>query len=245
MGWGIIDGWAACGLRCSCRDEDADGFYAADCGGTDCDDADATRFPGQEEACNGIDDDCDGVVADEEADLDADGDPTCGSDCDDDDPTVEGLDHDGDGSSLCDGDCADGDATISPDMPEVPYDGVDQDCDGQDLTDQDGDGFEGGPDGTDCADDNPAIFPDPLPAEGETEVPEQGGHELCFDGRDDDCDGLVGTEDPDCRYVTSLTEADTSYSTTITSSTCSTAGRAPRAGWLLLFVLPALLRRRR
>ena len=246
MGWGIVDGWAACGLRCSCRDEDADGFYAVDCGGADCDDADAARFPGQEEACNGVDDDCDGVVADEEADLDGDGDPTCASDCDDADPTVEGLDHDGDGSSLCDGDCADGDPSVAPDLAEVPYDGIDQDCDGLDLTDQDGDGFDGGPTGDDCGDDNPAVFPDPLPAEGETEVPTSGGHELCFDGRDNDCDGLVGPDDPDCRYETSLTTAITSGATALTSSgTCSAAGRGPGAGWLLLLVLPGLLRRRR
>ncbi len=244
LGWGIVDGWAACGLRCSCRDEDADGSYSADCGGDDCDDADPDRFPGQEEACNGIDDDCDGGVGDEEADLDSDGDLACETDCDDTDPTVEGIDHDGDGISLCGGDCADGYASIFPGAPEVPYDGVDQDCDGLDLTDQDGDGVDGGPDGLDCADDNPAVFPDPEPAEGEA-VPTEGGHELCFDGRDNDCDGLVGFDDPDCRYETSLVEDTTTSITTIGSSTtCSTLPGPAGSGWLLV-VLLALAGRRR
>jgi hypothetical protein len=35
-------------------------FYVAD--GTDCDDTDATVNPGASEACNGVDDDCDGTV---------------------------------------------------------------------------------------------------------------------------------------------------------------------------------------
>ena len=245
LGWGIIDGWAACGLRCSCRDDDADGFYAADCGGDDCDDAAADRFPGQEEACNGIDDDCDGLVTDWEADLDGDGDPACETDCDDADPTVEGIDHDGDGVSLCDGDCADGDPSIFPGRAEIPYDGIDQDCDGQDLTDQDGDGVDGGPDGADCADDNPAIYPDPAPAEGDTATPTEGGHELCFDGRDNDCDGLVGPADPDCRYETSQAESTTSTVTTIGSSTCSMADRPSGGAALLLLLAAVLLRRRR
>lgn len=49
------------------RDEDGDGFVAESvgatmCGGDDCDDADGDAFPGAVEACNGTDDDCDGVI---------------------------------------------------------------------------------------------------------------------------------------------------------------------------------------
>ena len=55
-------------------------------GGGDCDDTDASRFPGAEEACNGLDDDCDGLVPSSEADEDADTYAPCEGDCDDDEP---------------------------------------------------------------------------------------------------------------------------------------------------------------
>jgi hypothetical protein len=44
------------------NDADGDTHAASACGGDDCDDADPTRHPGQAEACNGKDDDCDGHV---------------------------------------------------------------------------------------------------------------------------------------------------------------------------------------
>lgn len=48
------------------RDDDGDGDPAIDCGGTDCDDADARRrgdrAPGDEERCDGVDEDCDLVI---------------------------------------------------------------------------------------------------------------------------------------------------------------------------------------
>jgi hypothetical protein len=48
----------------------------------DCDDGDAARKPGATEACNGVDDDCNGAVPTNEADADLDGFRACG-DCDD------------------------------------------------------------------------------------------------------------------------------------------------------------------
>ena len=43
-------------------DADGDGYSAAD---GDCDDADVAVYPGAAEACNGIDDDCDGIADDD------------------------------------------------------------------------------------------------------------------------------------------------------------------------------------
>ena len=179
-------------------DLDADGWIAAE----DCDDADPEANPGRGEACDGKDNDCDGVI-DEGFDEDGDGFLTCGAspDCNDSDPATypgapelcNGLDEDcdgiadngatgnddadGDGVSACDGDCDDNDPEVYPGATDV-CDGKDNDCDGlladveQDL---DGDGSVGCP-GVDCDDSDPAVYP--------------GAPEVC-DGDDEDCDGAI------------------------------------------------------
>ena len=64
---------------------------------------------------------------------------------------------------------------------EIPYDGIDQDCDGADLTDVDGDGHDALEEGgEDCDDEDVATHP--------------GASEYC-DGIDNDCDGLVDADD--------------------------------------------------
>ncbi|RLI98127.1 MAG: hypothetical protein DRO99_01485 [Candidatus Aenigmatarchaeota archaeon] len=45
-----------------CNDSDRDGYCGIGDGGQDCDDFDPDRNPGEAEKCNGIDDDCDGVI---------------------------------------------------------------------------------------------------------------------------------------------------------------------------------------
>jgi hypothetical protein len=90
--------------------------------------------------------------------------------------SVRVVDADGDGRSAVLTDCDDADATIYSNAPEVPYDTIDQDCDGADLTDADGDGHDAvvvG--GDDCDDTDPAIMP--------------GGLEVPYDSIDQDCDG--------------------------------------------------------
>ncbi len=134
-------------------DEDGDG-YDSD---VDCDDHDYQVWPGAPELCDGLDNDCDGTI-DEDFDLDADGVATCAGDCDDTDASI----HEG--------------------ALEVPYDGVDQDCDGADLVDVDGDGFravEAG--GNDCDDTHAEVNP------AHAEIPKNGLDDDCRDG--DDIDG--------------------------------------------------------
>ena len=163
---------------------------------SDCDDADPETHPNAPERCDGLDNDCDGVI-DEELEelwhLDADGDGYG-------DPgvTIDSCDP-GDGWVGPDmaTDCDDGDPAVNPAATEI-CNGVDDDCDGvvdEDLestwyADADGDGF-GDPeaasfgcepaagytaDASDCDDANSSIHPD--------------ASEIC-DTLDNDCDGLI------------------------------------------------------
>ncbi len=112
---------ATCDMRCV--DADADGHGALECGGDDCDDADANRFPGNVEVCDSTahDEDCNpdtfGFV---DADADGSGSYAC---CN----VLPG------GDLNCGGDCNDGDSTVNEragDGPPLFCDGVDNDCSG-------------------------------------------------------------------------------------------------------------------
>jgi hypothetical protein len=171
---------------------------------SDCDDGDATINPGAVESCDGVDNDCDGSVDEDDAidtsawyaDVDGDGygDPSSSlAAC----SAPSGMTADG-------SDCDDSDATTNPGADER-CDGHDDDCDGavdeDDAvdagtwhSDSDGDGFGdlssaavacSAPsgmigDGSDCDDHNSAVFP--------------GADERC-NGYDDDCDGAVDEAD--------------------------------------------------
>ena len=92
-------------------------------------------------------------------------------------------DVDQDGILAADGDCNDADPNVGPGMPEIWYDGIDQDCSGTSDFDFDEDGFDWE---EDCDDTDPSSYPGALEIEG--------------DGLDQDCDGwdLVSeAEEPD------------------------------------------------
>jgi uncharacterized protein (TIGR03382 family) len=143
----------------------------------DCDDVDAGSFPGATE-----------VVGDEK-DQSCDGREVCYADTDEDgwrlSASVASLDADcadaGEArASEPAGDCNDTVRTVYPGATEVPYDDVDQDCNGEDLCDVDGDGFDadaGFCGGTDCADEDELV--NPMAAE------------VWYDGIDGDCDGAA------------------------------------------------------
>jgi hypothetical protein len=105
-----------CSHVTECVDEDGDGYSVTggDCGPIDCDDNNSEVYPGAEEICDGIDNDCDGLVDEEDV---------CGQ-C---------TDADGDGYNVEGGDCGpvdcdDTNAAVNPGATEV-CNGIDDDCD--------------------------------------------------------------------------------------------------------------------
>lgn len=189
----------------------------------DCDDADSSLHPGAEEVCDGRDNNCDGLVDDEDPAVvgqtpwypDADGDTYGASDATPRRSCVRN------GTDVADdSDCNDANSSVNADAEEV-CDGHDNDCDGlvddadPDLLgevdwypDADGDGYGDAAaiaviscasidgsvaEGTDCDDADHDVNP------GEAEV--------CNNGVDDDCDpGLSG-----CLRSGSLSGADAEY----------------------------------
>lgn len=180
-------------------------------GDSDCDDAQITVYPGNRENCtDGLDNDCNGAV-------DAD-DPMCTSDVDADDDGFCPIGRDLNDNGHCNDpdeaaagiDCDDTNPAVNPLQAEQCTDGVDNDCNGLAdrldasvcgaVYDNDLDGYcpigrDGNGDG-DCADEGedaePGDCDDANPRTSPAAV------ELCEDDVDDDCDGQVSLDDPDC-----------------------------------------------
>ncbi len=184
---------------------DCDGFLRYVDDDSDCDDLETTVYPGADEVCDGLDNDCDGTVDEDvqtaffaDQDGDGHGDP---------DTVVLACALPAGGAELGD-DCDDTDAAVHPGAEEV-CNGLDDDCDtlvddadddvtglGTFFADNDQDGYGDpnspvhactGPDsavdtGTDCDDGDGAVHPD--------------AEEVC-NGLDDDCDGAVDEADDD------------------------------------------------
>jgi hypothetical protein len=191
-----------------CTDADGDGFFKESGCGTvvDCNDANNKVFPGATEICNdNIDNDCDGMK--DCSDSNCATDPACG-------PTPVCTDSDGDGFFKESGcgtavDCNAADRAINPGAAEACNDSKDNDCDGKaDCTDMD------------CAND-PACAPAPVctDSDGDSYYKEAGcgtsvdcndsdgainpgATELCNDGIDNDCDGMIDCADGECKAST-------------------------------------------
>ncbi len=151
---------------------------------TDCDDDDATINPAALEVCDGIDNDCNGLVDDglDSATwyVDADGDGYG------DDATGVYTCAPASGTVDLGGDCDDADIDYHPNADEFCTDPNDYNCDGSvGYADLDGDGFAAC---EECDDGNSATFP--------------GADETC-NGLDDDCDGSVDEDaiDPATWYA--------------------------------------------
>jgi hypothetical protein len=146
--------------------------------GEDCDDTLASVNPDNAEVCgDGIDNDCDSSIDEEDApylitwyrDRDSDGYGASSS-------GTRTACTQPSGYVATDDDCNDTNASISPGATENWYDGADWDCDGGNDYDADGDGHTSDSySGDDCDDSNENAYP--------------GHAEVCDDASDNDCDG--------------------------------------------------------
>jgi hypothetical protein len=200
---------AACLSDCEVMpDADGDGVDGAICGGTDCDDSDRNRFPGNAEICDvdNVDEDCDPRTfgfRDSDGDLsgddrccntDASSVQTCGEDCDDANP---GAHHRATEScDLVDNDCDD---NIDEAVTSTFF--LDGDGDGRgvmEMTTEACDAPEGyAPLAGDCDDADARRHP--------------GNAEVCDAERiDEDCDGMTN-EDCVCSGAESRSCAEAGF----------------------------------
>ena len=238
-----VDGERAAAPTGSCRGAACVPAGCLEAAGLDCDDGDGAVRPGAAEACNGRDDDCDGV---------ADGPGVC--------PVLDwycDLDRDGarsaEPSGRCStfrcvpdgcltspgGDCNDQESGVRPGLAEDCATPADDDCDGTaDALDAvgcvpwyiDGDGDDFAADGADaqcrCGPDGSYVAP--RAGDCDDAVPERNpaAVEGC-NGIDDDCDGRTD-EDDVCLTVLYYCDMDGDfYVAALPTGRCEDVGQVP------------------
>jgi len=184
-------------------DVDGDG-YTLD---VDCDDDDAAVYPGADELCNGIDDDCDSEIDEDAVDMgtwyvDVDGDGFGDLESE-----LTSCDDPGEGHVTDAADCDDTDEAVFPGAEERCND-VDDDCDGETdedavdaataYEDADGDGYGAAAGGlTDC--DHPSGYVDNADdCDDDDDDTWPGAEEVCEDGVVNDCEGTEADASAAC-----------------------------------------------
>lgn len=207
-----------------CTDPDMDGD--TDPNETDCAPTDPTIFTGAGDACDGIDNDCDGSKDEDYPDNDQDGAADCVDEDDDNDGILDGVDNcpfvantdqtdtDNDGvGDACTGD-ADGDGIANeddncpfaknPEQEDLDGDGLGDICD----SDKDGDNT---PNDGDCHPADPNSYP--------------GAPEVC-DGIDNDCDVQIDEPGADGCMVQYEDKDGDGFGSDVSDCFCASAG-----GW--------------
>lgn len=166
-----------------CMDNDGDGFGLGCARGTDCDDANAARAPDRAEACDGLDNDCNGI-------------PDDGIDC----AACTDIDQDGYGEGCTPGpDCDDENDLVNEGASER-CDTIDNDCD--DEEDEDFEAELGMPCTAgmgECETEGVVVCSGDGLSTACGAMPPAGSAEVC-DRLDNDCNGAVddGVNCPAC-----------------------------------------------